>query len=123
MLVALFRAEMAETEGFSAPDGPSAVAQSARDAPALPSAGSHSVLQERLSLTALDTGEGVVQPFPRSPKLQKKVASAGQPSQVKTSGSQMSDVFEKTKNCSVLCVNAGRRWGGGGSFMPVHLRL
>lgn len=85
MLVALFRVEMAETEDLSVPDGQTSVAQSTQNAPALPSAGSHSVLQERLSLAALDHSEGVVQPFPRSPKLQKKVASAGQPSQVMTS--------------------------------------
>lgn len=93
MLVALFSVEMAETEESSVPDGQSAVAQSARNAPALPSGGSHTSLQERLSLTALDNSEGVVQPFPRSPKLQRKVDSAGQPSQVKTSESRPSDVL------------------------------
>lgn len=77
---------MAEKEDLSVGNGQSTVAQSAQSAPALPSAGTHSVLQDRLSLTPLDSNsDRVVQPFPRSPKLQKKMANAGQLSQVKKS--------------------------------------
>lgn len=49
---------------------------------ALPSAGIHGEQQDGRSFT-LDFSSGrVVQPFPRSPKLQRKVVKAAQPSQV-----------------------------------------
>lgn len=51
-----------------------------------PSAGTRSALQDRLSFTPLDSNsDGVVQPFPISPKLQRKKAKdAPKLSQVKT---------------------------------------
>ncbi|KAM6894506.1 uncharacterized protein PEZ65_022171 [Lycodopsis pacificus] len=67
---------MAEQEASSVGNG-----QSAHSGLAPPSAGSHSVLPDRLSFTPLDSNTDSVQPFPRSPKLQRKIASAGQPSQ------------------------------------------
>ncbi|XP_026209262.1 nuclear factor 7, ovary [Anabas testudineus] len=49
---------------------------------AAPSAGNCGVPQDGLILTPLDSSSGrVVQPFPRSPKLQRKTAKAAQPSQ------------------------------------------
>lgn len=51
-------------------------------APALPSAGAESALQEWL--TILDS-DGVAQPFPRSPKLQRSRNNADKPSQVRRS--------------------------------------
>lgn len=51
--------------------------------PAGPPADSHSVLQERLSQASLDPDrDPAVQPFPRSPSLQRKMTQAAQPSQV-----------------------------------------
>lgn len=50
---------------------------------AAPSADSHSVLQDRLSFSTLNSNERTVQPFPRSPKLKKKMENTGPPSQVK----------------------------------------
>ncbi|XP_042368176.1 E3 ubiquitin-protein ligase TRIM62 [Plectropomus leopardus] len=73
---------MAEKKAFCAGNGESAVAQSGQSGLPARSAGSHSVLQDGLSFTPLDSNEDrTVQPFPRSPKLQKKIAKAGQPSQ------------------------------------------
>ncbi len=78
---------MAEKQAASAANGQSTVAQSAQGGLASPSAGTHSVLQDGLSLTPLDSSDDrVVQPFPRSPKLQRKTAKAGQLSQVNMSG-------------------------------------
>ncbi|XP_034532427.1 tripartite motif-containing protein 14 [Notolabrus celidotus] len=58
------------------------IKQSAQCGLTAPSAGSHSVLQDRLSFSPLDSNDDrTVQPFPRSPKLKKKMASAGPPSQ------------------------------------------
>ncbi|XP_056298900.1 uncharacterized protein si:dkey-219e21.4 isoform X2 [Pseudoliparis swirei] len=64
---------MAEQES-SAAEG-----QSARRGLAAPPAGSHGVLLDGLSFTPLDANG--VPPFPRSPKLQRKIAIAAQPSQ------------------------------------------
>lgn len=74
--------EMAEKEDLHAANGQSKTAQSPRSsAPLLPSAGTRSALQERL--TMLDSNsDGVAQPFPRSPKLQRKTGNAEKPSQV-----------------------------------------
>lgn len=75
--------EMAEKKALSVGNGQSTVAQSAQGGLVAPSAGMHGALQDGLSFTPLDSNtDGVVQPFPRSPKLQRKVADAGQPSQV-----------------------------------------
>lgn len=72
---------MAEKESLSVGDG-----QSVLSGLVAPSVGIHSVPQDGLSFTPLDSNsDGVVQPFPRSPKLQRKVAKAAQPSQVNTS--------------------------------------
>nr|XP_046236888.1 E3 ubiquitin-protein ligase TRIM62 [Scatophagus argus]XP_046236889.1 E3 ubiquitin-protein ligase TRIM62 [Scatophagus argus] len=72
---------MAEKETLSVGNGQSTVAQLAHS-PAPLSGGTHSVLQDGLSFTPLDSNsDTVVQPFPRSPKLQRKIANAGQPSQ------------------------------------------
>ncbi|XP_056883295.1 nuclear factor 7, ovary [Takifugu flavidus] len=50
--------------------------------PAAPPADSHSVLQERLSQASLGPNrDPAVQPFPRSPSLQRKMTQAAQPSQ------------------------------------------
>ncbi|KAG8006314.1 Nuclear factor 7 [Nibea albiflora] len=69
-------------EKGASPDGHSAAALSAQSGLVLPSAGSHSVLQDRLSFTPLECStDKPVQPFPRSPKLQRKIVDAGQPSQ------------------------------------------
>ncbi|KAM9425607.1 nuclear factor 7, ovary isoform 2-T3 [Pholidichthys leucotaenia] len=59
-------------------------AQSEQNNPASPSGGINSLLQDGLSFTLLDSYEDrVVQPFPRSPKLQRKAAEqkGAQPSQ------------------------------------------
>ncbi|TNN26888.1 hypothetical protein EYF80_062969 [Liparis tanakae] len=69
----LCASEMAEES--SAAEG-----QSARGGLATPPAGSHGVLLDGLSFTPLDANG--VPPFPRSPKLQRKIAIAAQPSQV-----------------------------------------
>lgn len=77
---------MAEKEAFPVGNGQSTVGPSTQSAPALPSAGTNSALQDRLSLTSLDSStDEVVQPFPRSPSLQRKMKNAAQPSQVKES--------------------------------------
>ncbi|XP_074479493.1 E3 ubiquitin-protein ligase TRIM62 [Sebastes fasciatus] len=68
---------MAEKEASSGGNS-----RSAQSGLAAPSAGSHSVLQDGLSFTPLDyKDDGAVQPFPRSPKLQRKIANAARPSQ------------------------------------------
>ncbi|XP_044038774.1 E3 ubiquitin-protein ligase TRIM62 [Siniperca chuatsi] len=73
---------MAEEEASSVGNGQSTAAQSAQGGLAAPSAGIHSALQDGLRFTPLDSsGDRVVQPFPRSPKLQRKLAKAGQLSQ------------------------------------------
>ncbi|XP_035531539.1 uncharacterized protein LOC118338350 isoform X2 [Morone saxatilis] len=73
---------MAEKEALSVGNGQPTAAQSAQSGLAAPSAGTHSALQDRLSFTPLDsTSNRVVQPFPRSPKLQRKIANAAKPSQ------------------------------------------
>lgn len=69
---------MAEKEALSGGNS-----RSAQSGLAAPSAGSHSVLQDGLSFTPLDyKDDGAVQPFTRSPKLQRKIANAARPSQV-----------------------------------------
>lgn len=69
---------MAEQKAFSFGNG-----QSAQSGLGLSPAGAPGALQDGLSFALLDgNGDEVVQPFPRSPKLQRKVANAGQPSQV-----------------------------------------
>lgn len=78
---------MAEKEPLSVGNGQSTMAQSVQSCLAAPSAGAHSVLQDGLSFTPLDSNcDRVVQPFPRSPKLQRKRAEAGKPSQVHECG-------------------------------------
>ncbi|XP_026154868.1 tripartite motif-containing protein 14 [Mastacembelus armatus] len=73
--------EMAEKESVSLGNEKSAVALSVQSGLMAPSAGAHSVL-DGLSFTPLDSNSNRdVQPFPRSPKLQRKLAKAGQPSQ------------------------------------------
>ncbi|XP_078131699.1 E3 ubiquitin-protein ligase TRIM62 [Sander vitreus] len=73
---------MAEKEASSIGNGKSTVDESAQSGFTAPPAGSHGVLQDRLSFTALDSdAHSVVQPFPRSPKLQRKIAKAAKPSQ------------------------------------------
>eukprot|EP00064_Thunnus_orientalis_P015169 superscaffoldBa00002763_g15219 len=73
---------MAEKEALSVGNGQSKQAQSVQSGLPAPSAGAHGVIQEGLSFTPLDSSsDRVVQPFPRSPKLQKKIAKAAQPSQ------------------------------------------
>lgn len=67
---------MAEQKAFSVGNG-----QSAQSGLGVSPAGAPGALQDGLSFALLD-GNEVVQPFPRSPKLQRKVANAGQPSQV-----------------------------------------
>lgn len=77
--------EMAEKEALSVGNGRSAETLSAQNGPVLPSAGSDSILQDRLSFMPLESStDKPIQPFPRSPKLQRKIADAGQPSQVNT---------------------------------------
>ena len=73
-----FLSEMAEQKAFSVGNG-----QSAQSGLGVSPAGAPGALQDGLSFALLDgNGDEVVQPFPRSPKLQRKVANAGQPSQV-----------------------------------------
>ncbi|KAM8748004.1 E3 ubiquitin-protein ligase TRIM62 isoform 3-T3 [Acanthopagrus schlegelii] len=68
---------MAEQKAFSVGNG-----QSAQSGLGVSSAGCPGALQDGLSFAPLDgNGDEVVQPFPRSPKLQRKVANARQPSQ------------------------------------------
>lgn len=70
--------EMAEKESLSV-----AEVLSEQSGHLAPSAGAVGVLHDGLSFTPLDSnGDKTVQPFPRSPKLQRKPAKAGQPSQV-----------------------------------------
>lgn len=61
-----------------------------------PSAADQSALQEALSLTPLDSNKDRVQPFPRSPQLQKKLAKAAQPSQEQLS--RRMEELRKEKN-------------------------
>lgn len=74
---------MAEKEALSVGDGHTTGAQSTQSV--LTAAGSHSLLQDKLNHTPLDfSNDRIVQPFPRSPKLLKKIANTEQLSQVKT---------------------------------------
>lgn len=70
---------MAEKETFSLGNGQSTGTQAAQSGAPAPSAGSRGGLADGLSFTQLS--DRTVQPFPRSPKLQRKAASAAQPSQ------------------------------------------
>ncbi|XP_035482596.1 nuclear factor 7, ovary isoform X2 [Scophthalmus maximus] len=73
---------MAEKESLSVGNEQSTMAQLVQSGLTAPSAGAHSVLQDRLSLTPLESNrDRPVQPFPRSPRLQKKKTKAGRPSQ------------------------------------------
>nr|XP_043876179.1 tripartite motif-containing protein 14 [Solea senegalensis] len=64
---------MAENESSRRGDAQSTTAQSVQSALAAPPTGASSVLQGGLSLTPLDSSsDRVVQPFPRSPKLQRR---------------------------------------------------
>ncbi|XP_041634673.1 nuclear factor 7, ovary [Cheilinus undulatus] len=73
---------MAEKEGLSADDGQSAGAPSEQSGLVATSADSHSVLQDGFSYTPLDSNsDRNIQPFPRSPKLKKKLANATPPTQ------------------------------------------
>ncbi|XP_070710679.1 E3 ubiquitin-protein ligase TRIM62 [Pempheris klunzingeri] len=73
---------MAEKETLSVGDGQATAAASAQASVVAPSPGTHGALQDGLHFTPLDsTSNRDVQPFPRSPKLQRKIASAAQPSQ------------------------------------------
>ncbi|XP_051800021.1 E3 ubiquitin-protein ligase TRIM62 [Acanthochromis polyacanthus] len=77
-------------------NGRSAAGPSAQSDLAAPSAGIDSLLQD--GFTSLDTGsDRVVQPFPRSPKLQRKVAKAAQPSQEQLSRRMEELQAEKSK--------------------------
>lgn len=77
---------MAEKDSFSTGSGQSLLGGSAA-----PPAGACGVRQDALSFTLLDSSsDRVVQPFPRSPKLQRKVDKAAQPSQVTTEPSDSS---------------------------------
>jgi len=71
---------MAGKEALSVGDG-----QLAQSGLVAPPAGSHSALQEGRAFSPLDSSSDRVQPFPRSPKLQKKIANFGQPSKVNLS--------------------------------------
>ncbi|XP_034073769.1 nuclear factor 7, ovary isoform X1 [Gymnodraco acuticeps] len=85
---------MAGKEALSVGDGQ--LAQSGLAAPAAGSpAGSHSALQEGRGFSPLDSSSDRVQPFPRSPKLQKKIANFGQPSKVNLSMDQLSRRVEE----------------------------
>ncbi|XP_074517887.1 E3 ubiquitin-protein ligase TRIM62 [Halichoeres trimaculatus] len=72
---------MAEKEVFFAELEQSTKDLSAQCGLTAPSADSHSVLQDRLSSPLDSNDERTVQPFPRSPKLKKKMENTGQPSQ------------------------------------------
>ncbi|KAM9836825.1 putative E3 ubiquitin-protein ligase TRIML1 isoform 1-T1 [Aulostomus maculatus] len=74
---------MAEKAPLSVQKGLKTVKQqSAHSGMEAPSASTQGELRDRLSFTPLDTNDDrVVQPFPRSPKLQGKLAKAGQHSQ------------------------------------------
>ncbi|XP_060887104.1 E3 ubiquitin-protein ligase TRIM62 [Labrus mixtus] len=73
---------MAEKEGAAVGNGRSPAAQSAQSGLAAPSADSYGILQDPFSFTSLDSNSNrTVQPFPRSPKLKKKTANAGLPTQ------------------------------------------
>lgn len=61
--------------------GQSALAVSVQRGLGAPSAGVPSTLQDPMSLTPLDSTDDRVQPFPRSPQLQKRLAKAALPSQ------------------------------------------
>ncbi|KAJ4936447.1 hypothetical protein JOQ06_001039 [Pogonophryne albipinna] len=85
---------MAGKEALSVGDGQ--LAQSGLAAPAAGSpAGSHSALQEGRGFSPLDSSSDRVQPFPRSPKLQKKIANFGQPSKVNLSMDQLTRRVEE----------------------------
>ncbi|XP_005949249.1 nuclear factor 7, ovary isoform X1 [Haplochromis burtoni] len=71
--------EMAERESCSLGNGTSTAVYTNLLAP---SEGIHSLLQDGLSFTPLDaSSDGTIQPFSRSPKLQRKAAKTAQPSQ------------------------------------------
>lgn len=75
--------DMAEGEPLSVGNGQSALVQSVQSDLMAPSAGIHGLLQDGSSYTPLDSNtDRTVQPFPRSPKLQRKAAADAQPSQV-----------------------------------------
>jgi len=74
---------MAEKESLLVGSVQPAAVQSLQSQLSPPSAGISNVLQEGVSFTPLDSNTNrVVQPFPRSPKLQRKTAKGAQPSQV-----------------------------------------
>ncbi|KAK5848724.1 hypothetical protein PBY51_006316 [Eleginops maclovinus] len=81
---------MAGKEALSVGDG-----QSEQRRLASPLAGSHSALQDGRSFSPLDSSSDRVQPFPRSPKLQKKIANFGQTSKVSLSTDQLSRRLEE----------------------------
>ncbi|KAK7910215.1 hypothetical protein WMY93_014899 [Mugilogobius chulae] len=64
---------------------------------AVPSAGGQSVLQGAMSLTPLDSTEDRVQPFPRSPELQRKLAKAAVPTKEQLSKKMEELKVEKVK--------------------------
>lgn len=79
-------------------------------APPLPSAGAESALQEWL--TILDS-DGVAQPFPRSPKLQRSKNNADKPSQVMSSTDHLMLVDLKffTMKRQIICKLKHNRLG------------
>ncbi|XP_008286173.1 nuclear factor 7, ovary isoform X2 [Stegastes partitus] len=87
---------MEAAESSHAGSGRSAAAQSVQNDLMAPSVGIDSLLQD--GFTSLDTSsDRVVQPFPRSPKLQRKVAKAAQPSQEQLSRRMEELQAEKSK--------------------------
>lgn len=65
----------------ASPVGQSTLAMSVQRGLGAPSAGAPSTLQDTMSLTPLDSTEDRVQPFPRSPQLQRRLAKAALPTQ------------------------------------------
>ncbi|KAM9335462.1 E3 ubiquitin-protein ligase TRIM62 [Symphorus nematophorus] len=88
---------MAEKEALPAGNGQSTAAQPAQSGLVAPSVGSHTVLPDGLSFTPLDSKNDSVQPFPRSPKLQRKIALAAQPSQEQLSRRMEELLAERSK--------------------------
>ncbi|XP_047428056.1 nuclear factor 7, brain isoform X2 [Mugil cephalus] len=73
---------MAEKELQSVGNGQSTMVPSVQSDLGAPSAGIHSLLHDGASFTSLESnGDNVVQPFPRSPKLQRKQGKVARPSQ------------------------------------------
>ncbi|XP_047194873.1 nuclear factor 7, brain [Hippoglossus stenolepis] len=71
---------MSEKESLSVGNGQATTAQ--LSGVTAPPAGTRSVLEDGLSLTPLDSNsDRLVQPFPRSPKLQRNKGKAGKPTQ------------------------------------------